>query len=125
MMRSALAALLLLAAGCGGASDGFRIDQVSVSPNDIPLGSSSNDPIRLSASVVNDRQDVEEVWADCDEGIVWFELLPSTYPRWKGTIPMVALQSFPAGEYYLDLHARDVAGDTVDLTNAVKLTVQE
>lgn len=126
MRRSRVAALLLLAiSGCGGTETGLRIDQVSISPDDIPLNSTSSEDIRISAQVFADRHEVVEVLVRSDEAMIWIDMLPGTYPKWSATVPVTDFQGYPIGSYWIDIEARDAAHRVVKLENAVRLKIRE
>ena len=123
MWRAAL--LLLAISGCGGTEAGFRIDQVSINPDDIPLSSSSPEDIRISAQVFADRHEVVEVLVRSDQAILWLDMVPGTYPKWTATVPIADFQGYPIGSYWIDIEARDAAHRTVTLENAVRLRIRE
>ena len=125
MRVGALAALLLLAAGCGGEASGFRIDFVSVSPDDFPLFSGSSEDIAIKADVFNDRHEVLEVLVTSDQAPIWIELEPGRYPRWSIDVPIVDFQGYAIGTYWLDFEARDAADRDVSLKNAVRIKITE
>jgi hypothetical protein len=126
MWRWVLAAACLLAVfGCGGSEPGFRIDQVSISPDDIPLNSTSNEDIRISALVFSDRHDVVEVLVRSDEAFLWLDMIPGRYPKWSVSVPVSEFQGYPVGSYWLDIEARDDADRTLILEDAVRLKIRE
>jgi hypothetical protein len=126
MTRSFLAAAWLLAVcGCGGTEPGFRIDQVSITPDDIPLNSTSNEEIRISANVYNDRHEVFEVLVRSDEAFLWLDMVPGRYPKWSVTVPVSDFRGYPVGSYWLDIEARDDAARTLTLEDAVRLRIRE
>lgn len=130
-MRSAilvpvLATFAALAASCGEGDAGFRIDDVRLSPDDLPFNSLSADDIRISAEVWNDRQEVLEVLVRSDEApLLWIELLPGTYPKWSAEVPITDFSQYPVGEYWLDFQARDSANRVVRLEDAVRLRIRD
>lgn len=126
MWRSILAATGLLAvSGCGGTEPGFRIDQVSITPDDIPLNSTSNEDIRISAQVFSDRHEVIEVLVRSDEAFLWLDMIPGRYPRWSVSVPVSDFQGYPVGSYGLDIEARNDADRTLTLEDAVRLKIRE
>lgn len=126
-MRAILCAASLLAAssGCGGIEPGFRIDDVSLKPNDIPLNSQSSEDIKISASVYDDRHEVVEVLARSDDALLWIELLPNRYPKWSVTVPIEMFEGYEIGTYWIDIEARDEAYRTRRLDDAVRLEIRE
>lgn len=126
MRRWVIAAVGLLAVcGCGGSEPGFRIDQVTITPDDIPLNSTSNEEIRISAQVFSDRHEVIEVLVRSDEAFLWLDMIPGRYPRWSVTVPVSDFQGYPVGSYGLDIEARDDAERSLRLDDAVRLKIRE
>lgn len=126
MRRSTRGALLLaslLMTSCGE-SAGFRIDDVSVSPEDIPVNTPSAAFLSVNASVIGERHEVLDVWVDSDEGAIWIDLEKKVDPRWSGKVPLAAFQGFVVGDYFLDVHARDYAGREITLENAVRFRIE-
>ena len=117
----------LLTSACGESEPGFRIDDVRLSPDDLPYNSLSSEDIRISADVWNDRQEVLEVLVRSDEApLLWLELLPGArYPKWSTTVPIVDFSQYAVGEYWLDFEARDSANRVVRLEDAVKLEIRD
>ena len=130
-MRGSVATRVLLAllagsaAACGEGEAGFRIDNVSVTPNDFPINSTSTETLDIRASVYNDRQEVLEVLARSDEADIWIDLLPGRYPRWSAEVPIFQFQGYEIGDYWLDFEARDASGRFVRLEDAVRIEITE
>jgi hypothetical protein len=114
-----------LLCGCGGEEAGFRIDQVTITPDDLPLNSQSTEEIRISALVYDDRHEVEEVLVRSDEAFLWVDMVPGRYPKWSARIPVGDFTGFPIGTYWIDIEARDDADRTLVLENAVNLRIRE
>lgn len=115
-----------LVAGCGHGTPGFVIDDVSLSPNDIPVDTTSNQLLKVQATVTDDLHDVTDVWANSDEASFWLDLAvnPFVNDQYSATIPLSVFRGYPVGDYYIDLHALDSAGRQVDLANAVRLRIR-
>ena len=128
-MRAWVGAIFLLlvplGSGCGGEEAGFRIDQVTLTPDDLPVNSPSDEDVRLSALVYNDRHDVLEVLVKSDDAMLWAEMIPGRYPKWTVRIPVADFSGYPIGAYDLDIEARDDANRTLVLENAVTLRIRE
>jgi hypothetical protein len=113
------------ALACGGADPGFRIDDVSVAPDDVPVDTDSTDPLKVGASIFHDRFEVSDAWVDSEEGALFIPLTQGAFPRWTGSIPLTHLHGFPAGVYFLDFHATDAAGREVVLDDGVRLRIRD
>lgn len=125
-MRGWVAAISLMAVcGCGANDAGFRIDQVTIAPDDIPLNSTSNEDVRISAQVYDDRHEVVEVLVRSDEAFLWADMLPGRYPKWSARIPVADFAGYSVGTYWIDIEARDDADRRIELEDAVKLTIRE
>lgn len=128
-MRAWVGAISLLLAplwsGCGGEDPGFRIDQVTISPDDLPVNSLSDEDVRIAALVFNDRHDVLEVLVRSDDAMLWAEMIPGRYPKWSVRIPVAEFSGYPIGKYDIDIEARDDANRLLVLENAVTLTIRE
>ena len=120
-----LVALVAISAGCGRGTPGFVIDQVTISPDTIPIGSTSTQPLKISAEVTDDLHLILSVWATSEGNQIWIDLPQSTTAQdtYSGSIPVSDLSGFPVGDYWFDLHATDDGGREVDLTHAVKLHI--
>ena len=114
------------AAGCGRGTPGFVIDQVTISPDAVPLGSTSTEKLKIGAQVGDDLHQVLSVWATSGDNRIWIDLKQSktTEGSWSGSIPISSLAGFPVGDYWFDLHATDDGGREVDLTRAVMLRIE-
>jgi len=125
MIVATVATVTATALGCGGGTPGFVIDQVTITPDTIPIGSTSTQPLKISAQVTDDRHQILSVWATSEGNQVWIDLPESktTWGTYSGSIPVSDLQGFPVGDYWFDLHATDDGGREVDLTRAVKLHI--
>lgn len=110
-------------ASCGD-SAGFRIDDVSISPDEIPVNTPSAELLSINVSVIADRREILDVWVDSDEGSIWIDLEKRNDPRWTGTVPLSAFVGFVVGDYYLDVHARDYSGKEITLENAVRFRIE-
>lgn len=121
--RGALLLASLLMFSCGE-SAGFRIDDVSISPEDIPVNTPSAAFLSVNASVIADRREILDVWIDSDEGSIWIDLEKRADPKWSGSVPLAAFQGFVVGEYFLDVHARDHSGREITLENAVRFRIE-
>lgn len=120
-----LGSILLLSCGLScGDSAGFRIDDVSISPEEIPVNTPSSEFLSVNVSVVADRREILDVWVDSDEGAIWIDLEKRAEPRWTGRVPLSAFQGFVVGDYFLDVHARDLSGKEVTLENAVRFRIE-
>ena len=127
-MRAWVGAMTLvsgLLCGCGGEDAGFRIDQVTLAPDDLPVNSQSTEDVRISALVFNDRHEVLEVLVRSEEAVLWVDMIPGRYPKWTAHVPVTDLSGFPIGTYWIDIEARDDADRTLVLDNAVKLVIRE
>ena len=125
-MRAILFAVsLFVAVGCGGTEPGFRIDDVSISPNDIPLNSQSSADIKITASVYNDRHEVFEVLARSDEALLWVDLEQGSYPKWSITIPIAIFEDFEIGDYWIDIEARDDGNRVRRIEDAVRFQIRD
>lgn len=128
-MRAAILVTVLaaLSGACGDIPNGFRIDDVRLTPDDLPYNSLSEEALRISADVHNDRQEVLEVLVRSDEApLLWVELLPaSRQPKWSTELPIFVFAGYPVGEYWLDFEARDTADRVVTLDDAVKLEIRD
>ncbi len=124
-MRKGILFFVPFALACGSVDPSFRIDDVSVSPDDVPVNPATTDPLKVGAAVYHDRFEVTEVWVDSEEGALWIALEQKNSPRWAGEIPLTSLQGFPAGTYYLDFHAIDAAGREVILDDGVRLRIRD
>lgn len=121
-MRRALLVPLFLAASCGG-SAGFRIDNVSLSPDDVPVNPGGVEMLKLSADVFDDRHDVLDAWFVAEDAPVWFDLQRGTGAHWSAIVPLHELDGLPAGTYRFDVHASDDAGRSIVLVDAVRLKI--
>ena len=127
-MRGRILASILAvaaAAGCGRGAQGFVIDQVTISPDSVPIGSTSTEKLKVGAQVSDDIHQVLSVWATSEGNQIWIDLKQSktTEGSFSGSIPVSSLVGFPVGDYWFDLHATDDGGREVDLTHAVKLHI--
>lgn len=123
VLRSLAGLALASAASCGGTLPGFRIDNVSITPADIPVGTQSTELLRLSADVIDDNHEVLSAWASFEEAPITLDLGRGTDPRWSGSIQVRSLGGLAVGTYRIDLHAQDDAGRSIVLTDAVRLQV--
>lgn len=126
MRRSSRGALLLaslLMTSCGD-SAGFRIDDVTINPEDIPVNTPSGAFLSVNASVIADRREILDVWVDSDEGAIWLELERRADPKWSGSLPLSVFEGFVVGDYFLDVHARDHSGREITLENAVRFRIE-
>lgn len=117
--------LVVVLSGCGGTEPGFRIDSVTISPNDIPLNSQSTEDIKVSASVYDDRHDVFEVLVRSDDAFLWVDMVPGKYPKWSVSIPIALFEGFEVGDYWIDIEARDEGDRTRRLDDAVRLQIRQ
>lgn len=115
--------MILLCTSCGGGEAGFRIDDVRVSPEEVPVNIASGDPLRVTCTVFNDLHEITEVWANSDEGDLWIALEQDANVRWGGALPLTSLNGFAAGDYFIDVHALDLAGRQIELKDAVRLRI--
>ena len=122
---TAIALLLVAAGGCGGTENGFRIDNVTISPDDLPINSQADENVRISALVYDDNHDVLEVLVRSDEALLWIDMIPGRYPKWSVSVPVSDFSGYTIGDYWIDIEARDDANRRVKLENAVKLTIRE
>lgn len=111
--------------GCGGTEPGFRIDGVTIVPNDIPLNSQSSEDIKISASVFNDRHEVFEVLVRSDEAFLWLDMEPGRYPKWSVSVPIETFAGYAVGDYWIDIEARDDGNRTRRLEDAVRFQIRE
>ena len=126
-MRRACKPLLLAAfaaVACGGNSTGFRIDNVSLSPDDIPIASSSSAPLNIGADVFDDTHEVLSAWVVSEDGRFWIQLERGTDPHWGASIPLSRLSALPAATYRFDVHAEDDAGRALVLVDAVRMKIR-
>ena len=123
--RLVLLALFLAAGACGGGEPGFRIDQVSVKPDDIPILSVSNESIKISALVYNETHEVTEVLVRSDEALLFVDLIPGRYPKWTGEVPVTDFYGYTLGSYWLDVEARDDGNRVIVLDDAVRFRILE
>lgn len=119
------ASLIVVISGCGGGEAGFRIDGVTLSPNDIPLNSQSSDVIKISASVYDDRHEVLEVLVRSEEAFLWVDMEPGRYPKWSVSVPIETFAGFEVGSYWIDIEARDDGNRVRTLDDAVRLQIRE
>jgi hypothetical protein len=120
---STLVFLASALSGCGGAA-GFRIDNVTLSPDDIPVSTSSPESLHVGADVFDDNHLVTNVWVTSASNTFWLDLIEGTDPHWSAAIPLANLAGFPAGNYVFDVHAVDDAGRTIVRTDAIRLKIQ-
>lgn len=122
---TAIGFLMVVMSGCGGTETGFRIDNVTITPDDLPLNSQADEDVRISALVYDDNHDVLEVLVRSDEAILWIDMIPGRYPKWSASVPVGDFAGYPIGDYWMDIEARDDANRRVKLENAVKLSIRE
>lgn len=122
-MRRALLLLPFLLAACGGGTDGFRIDNVSLSPDDVPIDTTGVEILKMGADVFDDLHDVSAVWVVSQQGPFWLDLVRGNDAHWSASVPLTALHGFPSGNYVLDVHAQDEAGRSIVLAGAVRLRI--
>src|SRR3954467_9146231 len=117
IQRIALAMFLAVVAGCGRGAPGFVIDQVTITPDSMPIGSTSTQPLKIGAQVNDDLHQVLSVWATSESGAIWIDLQESqaTSGSYSGAIPVSSLSGFALGDYWFDVHATDDGGREVDL----------
>ena len=123
-MRRWLLLVAVVLAGCGSGTPGFRIDDVTLTPDDIPVDTPSSTHLKVAASVFNEQHEVTNVWVTSGDGLIWIELTQGAFPRWTGEMPLSALHGFPSGDYFFDFHARDDADRNITLENAVRLRIR-
>lgn len=125
MRRWVTAMALLAASGCGGTEADFRINNVTITPDDLPLHSQADENVRITAQVFADRHEVVEVLVRSDEALLWIDMIPNRYPKWSASVPVSDFAGYPIGTYWIDIEARDDADRRVELEDAVKLQIRE
>src|SRR5438105_15609849 len=90
---------------CGHGTPGFVIDNVSISPTDFPVSTTSTQKLKIQATVTDDLHDITDVWASSDEASFWLDLATSveTADEYSGTLPLTAFTGYPVGDYFIDL----------------------
>ena len=122
-MRRALLLALFLVAACGGDAS-FRIDNVSLTPDDVPINPGGTEMLRVSADVFDDLHDVTNAWVQSETGSIWIDLTRGTGSRWSATMPLTIVDGFPAGTYRFDFHAEDDGGRRIVLPDVVRLKIR-
>ena len=122
-MRRALLLPIFFALGCGGSS-GFRIDNVALSPEDVPVNPGGTETLHFSADIFDDLHVVTSAWVQTENGPLWIDLVRGVDPHWSVTVPLSALNGLPVGTYRFDIHAEDDGGRRVLLQDAVRLKIR-